>query len=346
MRTLSALVVLALAGCAGTPPTVAPPPPTVAVFELPPPPRMVVVALAEMIEVEPVEPPPVQEMRIDRRSVFEQAGAVEWTLANGLTVVYVEDETAVGYHARVVAPTGASSFTLGRAAVFRRGDPTWGTLTARIEAGERVATGASDGLQSLLDDAARLLTSTPDASQGDRGEALFEVTRHVRVFLLGSRDRAWIEPAVAATLGALRPENDALGSSAATDGDPSVRGDWDDLPAIWVLDAALAERAGPGTRVRFDAMAGRIRLESDGGTPRPVLLARFDDADLRRARDQAARTAASPSARLEAFSALYGLPGTFRPARNPVDAARLPERIARTPPSAAADLLRRLAAAR
>ena len=361
MRVLPALLLLvSVAGCAAPAPAVVRPPSATPAVETPPADPLVRLAAAEVVDVTPISPPPVPELRIERRSVFERAGAVEWTLANGLTVVYVHDPRAEAYGARVVTPAGWMTLPPASGAPYAALSAVqWGPLTARVGPTERVARGEAASLVDLVEAVADLLTERPDAAEApptvSQAEALrlaeeaFEPSDRVTVFLLGPREREWVEPLVAAVLGGLRSGRDAFppATSDAPVSAASVRGGWDDLPSVLVLDRALSDRAGRlggEADVLFDAAAGRIVVQSD--VPAAALFEPFADDVLRRFRDEAAVAAASTAGRLDAFVYLYSLPGTFRPVRDPYDAVRLAGHIARTPPSAVADLLAQLSGAR
>ncbi|WP_420457571.1 hypothetical protein [Rubrivirga sp.] len=385
MRPAIVLFVLVGAGCASTAPEpVAAPPAVVTAVE--PPASAPILVEPEPVEPAPVVPPPVLERRIDRRAVYEQAGAVEWTLANGLTVVYVQEPEAEAYRAAVRAPGGWASLPPAAADRFVGAQGSWGALAARVEPDRREAVGEAEGLATLVADVAALFSDPPsvvvapdplDALAPRRGrdrvpafdpdaarQALadaFDRPSDFRVFLSGSVGREWVEPLVAERLAvagrgarfgplletppAVRAESTTSGPAAGTVFEADVAAGWDDLPAVLTLERALADRVGTDASVslRLDAAAGRARLRiaSAGAAS---LLDPLDADALRRARDAAARDAAGPAGRLRAFATLYEVPGRFRPALRPDQAARLADAIERTPPARVADLLRRLAA--
>ena len=386
MRPAVLLFALVGAGCASTAPEPVLSPPA-DVVPVPPPTPTPIRIEPEVVEPVPVVPPPVPERRIDRRAVYEQAGAVEWTLENGLTVVYVQDPGADGYRALVRAPTGWAGLPTAVADRFvGLGEASWGELTARVGPDGREAGGASPGLEALVGDVAalfsdapsvvvtpdplgglaprrgrfRLPPADPDAARQAFADA-FDRPADFRVLLTGSVGWEWVEPLVAARLAgrgrgarfgpavethpSVRADSTGTGPTAGAVFEADVSAGWDDLPALWTLERALADRAGDRARVTLalDAAAGRARLRVVGADAAP-LLAPFDVDALRRARTAAARDAATPAGRVRAFATLYEVPGAYRPARRPDEAARLADAIERTPPDRAADLLRRLAA--
>ena len=381
MRALLGLPLLALAACAGTAPVapVTPPPAAPVVVRAPEPEPIRVVEAPEVREVAPVSPPEARRGRIARRALFEQAGVATWRLANGLEVVYLRAPGAEGYRARVEAPTGWASLPRPLAdEVAAIGTAAWGPLRAEVGPYGRVAGGEAETLAALLEAVERLFTASPDRVEGSTGlwprtgvlapegldaprtEALaaeaFDRPASFVVLLAGDVEWEWVEGAVANALGGLRGrdssfgpildapprlEGDSTAAVAAPVLEAEVAGGWGDLPTVRVLDAVLDARSGGEARVSLDADAGRVRLWARGAS---TALAPPSDDEVRAARVRAARDAASAAGRLEALATLYGVPGDFRPARNPAEATGLEAPIERTPPDRVRDLLRRLLA--
>ncbi|WP_412063277.1 hypothetical protein [Rubrivirga sp. IMCC45206] len=373
MRLWPLLLVLVVAGCAtATPPIVATPAPEVRA-EPPPPPPVRVVEAPVVEEILPPEPPVAPRLRIDRRAVYPDARATEWTLANGLVVVYVQSEVE-GYWIRVDGPGGLASLSPDVAAgVAASGHPQWGQLTGRVGLDRRVATGRADGLTDALGAVRALFDQAPTAfvqpragdlalpslglppggTQGATAADAFDRPSTFRVFLSGSAGAEWVEAAIANDLAPTRGRRalamldrprfvrlDTLDTRGPAVLEAAVDADWDDLAATRILEQALADRAD----VTLSLTGGRLTLRAVDGPSPADLFAPLADTAVRAARDAAEVEARSPAARLAAFADLYAVPGRYRPARRPHDAAALADQIARTPPARVAALLRRFAA--
>ena len=354
MRPVVYLALLVVAsGCAagGAPIVVIAPPPAATVE---PPERLPGPATPrpEVVDLSPVVPPETPKLQIDRRTVYEQVGVTEWTLANGLTVVYRHEPDGDRYRVRVQAPTGWADLPATMRAPYVEAEGTTrGPLVLAVEPHRRVAVGRSETLTDLVDAVASLFSGEPPASASGAVARAFDRPASFLVVLSGRAEREWVEPVIANELAQLRGRDNSFGpvleapdpiASALT---AEARATWDDLPATAILSRALAVRAGAGVQVSYDAASGRVYLRADVGTPRDDLFRPFSDDALRRARSDSAADAASPDGRLLALATLYEVPGTFRPARRPTEAITLPERIARTPPDRVAALLRQLAGA-
>ncbi len=385
MRSVLLVSLVVVTGCAGTAPALVPTPPP-AVSEAPAPaPRPIPVDI-EVPEPAPAVPPAVLERRIDRRAVYEEAQATEWVLANGLTVVYVQDPSADGYRVRVRAAGGWAALPEAAAARYVGvGHASWGDLRAEVGPDVRQAVGESDRLGDLVGDVAALFTDPPsvvvvaaplDALSPRRGitarpdvepEAAraaladaFDQPSAFVVVLSGSVGPEWVEPLVAerlavrgrgARFGPLLESPPPAPADVAVQGpeagyvvEADVAGEWADLAALRVLEQALAERAGPTAHVTVDLGPDRARLRVVAPGAVQDVWRPFDDAALRAARSRAARQAETPAGRLRAFADLYEQAGRYRPARNPIEAARLGDAIERTPPDRVAAWLRRFAA--
>ena len=348
---LALLLALAIAasGCVRTaaPVVVIAPPP---VREVEPPPGLPEPALPtpEVVDLEPLEPPPTPRLQIDRRAVYEQAGVVEWTLANGLTVVYLHEPGADAYRVRVQAPTGWADLpATARGRYADAVDVPWSPLIASVEPSRRVAKGQADRVTDLVDAVAALFTETPPAGGGAVAEA-FDRPASFVVALSGAAEREWIEPVIATRLASLRGRDSGFGpildapEPVASALRSEVAATWEDLPAAAVLAQALADR-DRAARLTFDGHDSRVRLSVDGPASRADTFRPFTDDALRQARATAAGEAATPDGRLTALATLYEIPGAFRPARRPDEAVTLADRIERTPPDRVATLLRQLA---
>ena len=347
---LLALAVVA-SGCVGTaaPVVVIAPPP---VREVEPPPDLPepVPPAPEVVDLEPLSPPPTPRLQIDRRAVYELAGVVEWTLANGLTVVYLHDPDAEAYRARVQAPTGWADLPAPMRGRYVEPDVVvLGPLVARVEPSRRVATGQADRVTDLVDAVASLFAAPATSASGAVAEA-FDRPASFVVALAGAADWEWVEPVIAGRLGSLRGRDSGFGpvldapEPVAVALRSEVAAGWEDLPAVAILGRALADR-DRAVRLSFDARAGRVRLGVDGPASRDETFRPFTDDALRRARSAAADDAATLDGRLLALATLYEVPGAFRPARRPDEAVTLADRIERTPPERVADLFRQLAGA-
>lgn len=302
---LSLLVVFG-AGCAGSAAPLVPLPVPEIEREAPSP---AAVPLAVEVEVvrPPSGPPPVPARQIERRAVYEEVGITEWTLENGLTVVYVQ-RPVEGYHARVAAPSGWAGLPgADRPAYADIGAGRWGPLTARLGPGSRDAVGGSDSLSDLVEAIRSLLSSPPDAvapfdvvarvspqwgvvsaeTRADGGAGrlaeAFGQPEAFTVVLVGALGTEWIEPLVASRL-SVRPG----GGRTFERAEPMSRGDqslptdfggvvsewavtagWEDRPAARVLREVLAARAVDGVQadVSFDAARGTLRLRIGSTTP-------------------------------------------------------------------------------
>ncbi|WP_412067739.1 hypothetical protein [Rubrivirga sp. IMCC43871] len=374
MRLWPLLLALAAAGCAtSTPPLVATPAPEARV-DLPAPPPVRVVETPVVEELLPPEPPQAPRLRIDRRAVYPDAQATEWTLANGLVVVYVQGE-AEGYTVRVDGPGGLANLPPALAAdLAESGSARWGPLSAHVGLDRRVASGWADGIADALGAVRALFERSPDGTPHARAEDLahpslgpppsrgprsasigdaFDRPEAFRVFLHGSAGADWVEAAVANELGAIRgrpplalleearfDRRDTLAARGPAVTEAAVDAEWDDLAPARIVALALADRAD----VTLSLASGRLTVRAVGGHAPADLFAPLADTALRAARDAAEAEARQPAAVLAAFADLYAQPGQFRPARRPQDAARLADQIARTPPARVAALLRRLAA--
>ena len=294
------------AGCAGSAAPLVPLPVPEIEREAPPPAPVPVAVEVEVVQL-PMVPPPVPERRIARRAVYEDAGLIEWTLENGLTVVYVQHPVE-GYHARLDAPTGWAGLPdPERPAYAHLGDGRWGPLTARVEPGSRSAAGGADSLSDLVEAIRSLLTSPPDAvgafdrvaaaaprwgrvapeTRTDGGASrlaeAFGQPAAFTVVLVGALGPEWVEPMIASRL-SVRPGGGPTFESA----DPDMRSDqplptewgggitewavpagWEDRPAALLLREVLAARAGHAaqTEVSFDAARETLRLRLASAMP-------------------------------------------------------------------------------
>ena len=275
MRALPLFLAVALTGCWSTAPTVlTPAPPTVRVEPPAPDPQPVLVE-RQPAEPVPTTPPPVPKRRIAQRSIFEAERVTEWTLENGLTVIYAWDEAATGYAALVTGPSG-------------------GVLAD--------GSGVSSASTRLQVSADRL-----DVVVGQATDVLAELgVAQATVLLHGPLDGEWIEPTVAADLGRL-PSSAGAPSPTSPPTGIVVAADWDDLPALHVVAALLARRPG-ASGVMFDAARGRATLARGA-----VSLDPATPDEIREARSLAARHSREPEAALATLDALYHLPGPFRP---------------------------------
>ncbi len=304
MRSVLLVSLLVVAGCASTvpAPVVSPPP---AVADAPPPEPEPIAVDVERPEPEPVEPPPVIERRIDRRAAYEQAGATEWTLANGLTVVYLHEPEAESYRALVRAPGGWASLPAA-ADRFVGAQGAWGELRARVGPDDREATGEAPGLSALVDDVAALFadppsvvvspdplgaraprrgrftvpTIDPDAARQALADA-FDRPSDFRVFLSGSVGDEWVEPLLAERLAgpgrgarfgplladppSVRADSTARGEPAGAVVEVDIAAGWDDVPTMRIVERALANRAGDRARVS-------LRLDAAAGRARLRLV--------------------------------------------------------------------------
>ncbi|PAP77292.1 hypothetical protein [Rubrivirga marina] len=358
MRIAAVVLLIAVAsGCAATAPAsvVAPSPAVVVAVEPPAPPPVPVAERPEVVELAPLVPPPVPERRIERRSVYEQAGVTEWTLANGLTVVYLHEPNADVYRARVQAPTGWVSLPASMRSVFEEGGAaTWGGLLASVEPRRRVAVAEAETLAELVGSVEALFTRPSDPPVSEAIASAFDRPSDFVVVLSGPVEREWVEPVIATALAPLRGRDSEFGPLLETP-EPiasaslvaEINAGWDDLPAIVLLSHLLADRSGRGDAVRLDFDAPRRvahALVDPSGAGADVFRPASDDA-IRVARTESARAAASPEGRILALAILYEVPGNVRPARPPSDALTLSDRIERTPPARVVDLLGRLAQA-
>lgn len=306
MRPLVLLLFLVFgAGCAGSAAPLVPLPVPDIEREAPPPAPVPVAVEVEVVQP-PVVPPPVPERRIARRAVYEDAGLIEWTLENGLTVVYVQYPVE-GYHARLDAPTGWAGLPESdRPAYAHIGAGRWGALTARLGPGSREAVGESDSLSDLVESIRSLLTSPPDAvdsfdmvadaaprwglvlpeTRADGGARrlaeAFGQPAAFTVVLVGALGPEWIEPMIASWL-SVRPG----GGPTFERADPATQGDqplpagwrgvvsewevsagWEDRPAALLLREILAARAGRDARADlwFDAARETLRLRLASAT--------------------------------------------------------------------------------
>lgn len=353
--TVLLLLIAAASGCVTSAPAsvIAPAPRVEAVVEPPAPPLVRVVEVAEVVEIAPVEPPPVPERRIDRRSVYEQAGVTEWTLANGLTVVYLHDPDADLYRVRVQAPAGWAALPASMRAPFRtREVAAWGELLAWVEPTRRVAVARAETLAELLAPIPRLFSGAPDTPAAGAVASAFDRPGAFVVVMSGPAEREWVEPVIATQLATFPGRDAGFGprletpDPIATDGlVATVRAEWDDLPAVAIASRVLAERGGRGDAARLDldpASRTALLLVEPLLTQAELLQLATEDA-IRAARGATARSAATPEGRLLALAMLYEVPGDVRPARQPLDALALPDRVERTPPARVLDLFRRLA---
>jgi hypothetical protein len=297
----------------------------------------------------------VPERRIDRRSVYEQAGVAEWTLANGLTVVYLHDPASEEYHARLQSPTGWASLPASMQSTFHEGGTAkWGVVEGRVEPSRRVATVRASTLASLVNSIEPLFSRPPDEPGAGAVASAFDRPAQFVLVMVGPAGREWVESVIAMGVATVRGRDSSFGP-ALDSAEPIASGGfvseidagWDDVPPITILDRLLQGWGGRGdaARLDFDASTGTARLWIEPALTPAELLQLSSERAILAAREAAARAAASPHGRLLALATLYEVPGDFRPARAPLEALSLPSRIARTSPDRVADFLRRLAEA-
>ena len=324
MRPLFVLLALtALAGCASTVPP--PPPPPEVVLQPPPAPAPVPVQVETVpMETGPPEPPAVLERVIAQRSVYESDRVAEWTLDNGLTVLYAWDDGAAEYTVRASVPGD-------RLPGDQSGDRATEPVTLAVGLHRHSVTARA----SRLDEA---VAAAVDALGGAAPAGAV-------VLLHGGLGPEWVEPVVAEQLGRLRRRL----APAAPPTRSVLDADWSDLPALLVVAQVLRERSAPSDPLAlvFDPATGDLRLEARASSRRllDAWLAPAAPDVLRSARDAAAAAARQPAGVLLALDALYQLPGAYRPARPVADARALADRVARATPEQAGALLARLSAA-
>ncbi len=328
MRLFLVLFALvAVAGCASTAPPPAPPP--VVVQPLPPPGPGPVRVEAVPVETAtmgpgPVQPPTVLERVIARRSVYESDRVAEWTLDNGLTVIYAWDDDAAEYAMRASIPGD-------RLPSGHTNDRTTEPVTLAVGLHRQSVTAQAPRLDEAVAMAVDALGS------GAPADAV--------VLLHGALGPEWVEPVVAEQLGRLRRRQPPATSPTRR----ALDADWSDLPALMVVAQVLRARSAPSDPLAlvFDPATGDLRLEARASSRRLLdgWLVPATPAVLRSAKDAAAQGARQPAGLLLALDALYQLPGTYRPARPVADARALADRVARTPPEQVAKLLARLDAA-
>ena len=340
MRRPFLLLSLVLAGCGASAPVrvASVPVEPVADVELAP----VAVAAPEIVEIEPSEPPPSARDRIVRRSVYEGERVAEWELQNGLTVVYTWDDDAADYHARLEAPGGWASLDPAASSRLRTAAPVrWGALGGAVGPDRRRATGRADRLADVLGAVVEAFEASGGVADAfDRPEAF-------TLFVAGPVAWEWAEATVAGPVATVRGRGrftSAPAEAARQPGEPAAlraRADWDDWPAALVAGEVVAERVGARVQTTFD---GRFATLTTDAEPAGALGA-ASRAEVEAARDRAALRAATPLGRLDAVAALWAVPGRFRPAHPPEEAASLPARIARVSPARVDAALRRWAGA-
>ena len=323
------LLTAVLAGCAAPAPLVVAPP-----AEVTAPPRLppVTTTADPPVVTDPVEPRGAAREEVVERRVYEEARVAEWTLANGVTVVYAWDVGADQYTVRLDGAESDPAPSPGLAG--------WGALRARVGSGLRTARGSAVRLDSVLSDVAAVFTRRPDtgdpvvASAFDRPSA-FTVVIH------GARSWTWVEGAVGRTLSRVRGRASVppLAAPVARISRP-VTVDADDLAAVAALDALVRTRTGEAAL--SVGPGGRRSLQSSRAG---ALDDAVPDAAIRAARSTAAAEAESGGGVVDALARLYALPGRFRPVRPPQVVRDLPGEIGRTPPERVRTLLDRLRSA-
>lgn len=317
---LSCLFVLA--GCASSAVPAVTVGTTQVIEEPPPPPPPILVEDAEIESITPLTPQPTPRHRIVRRSVFEQARVAEWTLANGLTVVYHWDSQKTGYHV-VVRGQDLDSI---RADASRTVD---GGLTVTAGPGVRLARGDAESLGALVASVGALFSRT-------RAEAFAPPSASLLV-VSGPLEWEWVE----STLAGLAEAGSDQGASPTLDR-ASWQPAWDDVPALRIAAEIVAVRADDpeaGERLRA---GGPLAVTGDSSLALR-LFAPVPSEAFESARQAAERQARAPAGTLDALLDLYAAPGRHRPPQPPSRAFDVPRRIASTTRAGVDALLARFA---
>ena len=345
---LRLLFLIAVAGCSSPAPLVVAPPP-----EITPPPPVVSPEpdpIPVTIEVEPLDPVGADSGQVAQRRIYEGAQVAEWTLVNGLTVVYRWEPGADGYDARLSASGGWRAVSPSAQPFAPRA--RWGALEAVVSPDSRVARGEAARFDEVLSAVSDLFSQSPDDGP-EEVAALFDRPTAFTLVVRGPIGWEWVESAIGGELSRVRgrrarvaPERiDATDSIRAT---VEVTGSTlhmidvrsSDLPAVAVLAEALRTR-GADLSIEADGVAVAMTPIAQEG-----VWASLSDAELRQARSGAAQAARSPAGEVRALAYLYALPGRFRPVRPPAEAVDLADAIERVAPDRVRDLLDRLRAAR
>ena len=315
MRVLSCFLLTAMVGCASSAPEITrsePPAIREVAFE----PQPIPVASRPMIaEIEGRSVPETPKRVIARRSAYPAAGLVEWTLTNGLLVVY-RHAPALDEYTAVLSPLAAADLEAERSVI------------------------ANTRLSSVLEDVERRFA--PSSRGADGGSRALGAPSGYAFVLTGPTPWEWIERDLAIRLSRVVGLEDVPAPRAPS---RSWRApvDWDEWPAYLLASQVVLERL-PSATFAYDATSERAYLalsEDVDSIQVERALARATEAEMRSAREMAVRYWSSPSGVVAALATLYRVSGTFRPARAPENALDVAARIARMPPGRVDDILRR-----